>query len=273
MNQEQVIQIQRMLAERGLNVPVTGVLDTATIQAMNRAVASTLETTYPDIIGQNSADTIANAYNTGDWTKVINTYTGKPFSDSVVQGAISESEAALSPYYEAQNRFNTQNTQSSLQSQQNALSDFVSDEAKSFEENKRTLDQNAVNQGILFSGARRQKEQQLQDLYKENQERRLRDIGLSTGDIARKYQYEYGNQNMGNIGSYLNAPDQNVYNAGSAQTPVQRTPSLRQLYNPQTSNYQGATINTQKANVQLRANDILRNRANKLTSTGYLNKL
>jgi len=208
-------------------------------------------------------DAISNAYATGDWSSLTSP-TGTPFSKKQYEGAYSDAEKALRPGFEAKQAYETAGVEDVLAKEIGDYENFTKDEAKAFEQNKQALDQNAAESGILFSGARFQKENDLRNTFEDRQARTLSDLTRNIGGTARDYQYQYGNQNANKLSNFYKAPQGNVYNANVSQNMVKPSMNMGSLYNPNKYKFQGTTVNTQKAQTQQRASGILANRANKL---------
>lgn len=206
---------------------------------------------------------ITNAYLTGDWSAVT-TPTGTPFSKKMQEEAFNQAEKALKPGFEAQQTYETAGVEDTLGAQQDQFGNFIQQEAKDFQESKRGLDQTAADKGILFSGSRFQKENDLRNTYEQRQKEAADQTARSISNTARDFQYKYGNQNANKLSSLYNLPQTNIYNANVAQGGVRPSMNMTQAYNPSQYKFQGTTLNNQKANTQVRAAGLLANRANKL---------
>ncbi len=271
MTPADIMDLQLSLNERGANLKVDGVLGPKTTEAMNRSVATSLATN-PNVsrmLGQNSTESIVNAYMTGDWTGVAD-ITGKPFSSDLQQQAVKQAEKALAPAFRAQVSQETAGVEDSLAGQQANYGQFLKNEADSFQEDKTALDQNAADQGVLFSGSRVQKENNLQKKYEDRQAYQQGVMERSIGGTARDFQYRYGDDAAKNLSSYYNTRG-NQYNPNVARGGVS-SGSLASIYDPRRFNFQGTAVTANKAATQTRAASLLANRANKLTSTGYQNQ-
>ncbi len=258
--------------QMSLGVPVTGVMDAATTNAMTKAVATSLQSNpqYSQAIGPNSPEALATAYNTGNWSGIVS-LSGKPFTDADQAEAVAQAETALAPAYEAEKAFDTANVASNLEGQRDQFDNFVEGEAKDFQETKKNLDQNAADQGVLFSGARTQKERDLKTLYEQRQEQQAGITGRNIANTARSFNYKYGNEGANKLSSMYNLSGGNTYNPSVAIGGATPSTSIRNVYNPSQQSFQGTAVTSNKAAVQTRAANMLANRANKLTSTGYKN--
>jgi len=270
MNPDAIRQLQNSLNARGLKVPVSGILDQATMSAMNQAVSSSVASNprLTQISGINSPDAIVNAYMTNDWTGVSD-ISGKPFSQKDQEQAFAQSERALAPAFKAQTAYDEAVVADTLQSDQNAFGDFLSSEAEGFKDNKIAQDQNAADQGILFSGSRYQKLNDLKQTYEDRQRQQREAVSGDIGTTARNFQYKYGNEGASRLSDYYNLGQGNVYNPQSAQNGVTSTSRLSSVYNPSDYKFQGTAVTANKAAAQQRAGGLLSNKANKLSMTGY----
>lgn len=237
-----------------------------------KSVASALAAN-PDVArysGVNTADTILNAYTTGDWSNIIG-LSGKPFTRQQQQDAVAQAGKALAPAYKAQESFDRSVVTDTLGQEQQGYDQFRDGEALAFKDEKNTQDQNAADQGVLFSGSRFQK---LNDLRSNYQDRDAQARGIAEGNIrstARDYQYKYGDAGARSIRDMYKLPGQTNYNANVANGKVTQNKTLSAAYNPTEFKFQGTAPVSQQAAIQTRAASLLANRANKLTSTGYKN--
>ena len=218
----------------------------------------------------NSIDALNYASMTGDISQIVDAYTGKPFSIEDQQKALAQGTKDLEGYYASLKDYETKTAEDALKQKQLDYQQNLADQQVKFEADKATLDQNAANQGVLFSGGRIQKEKALQSGYERNQAYNQASTGNSISNIARDYQYKYGNENAGNLSQYYNLGG-NTYNANVARGGVGSS-GLSSVYNTGASNYQGTTINTAKAEANKRAAGYLWNKGNKLVAGGISNK-
>lgn len=235
-------------------------------QAVAAAVAAN-----PDIskyAGGNSVDSIINAYSTGDWSNVTS-LSGIPFSRAQQREAVAEAEKALNPAYKAQEAYDTANVTDTLRNEQRDFGSFTDSEAKNFGIDKDNLDQNAAEQGVLFSGSRVQKLNDLRSTYEDREALRRNMAEDAIRSNARQYQYKYGNENAGRLSDYYRLPGESQFNPNVAGGKVTPSTGLTSLYNTNDFKFQGTAPVAQKAAVQTRAASLLANRANKLNSLGY----
>ena len=229
----------------------------------NKAVVS-----HPTFAG-NTPEALANAQSTGDFSGLYNEY-GQPFSSTDQAQAVSDATAALAPGYEATKQYETQNTEDVLKQKNADYQSWLDSQKTNFQTDKTNLDQNAADQGVLFSGGRIQKQQALGDTYAKNNAAKLGSVGTDIIGTARDYQYKYGNDAGNNLSQYYNLGS-NVYNPNVA-TGGATSGGLSSIYNPSTSNFQGTANVANKTAIQTRAAGLLANKGNKLLSTGYKNQ-
>lgn len=218
--------------------------------------------------GQDPAS-ILNAYQTGDWSGVVS-LSGKPFTDEQQKAAVAQSQAALAPAYDAQAANDEASARESLSKEQGGLATSEAADRNSFGGDKRALDQNAADQGVLFSGARTQK---LNDLRTSYVNREAASRAAAAGNIAstaRGYQYQYGNDAAKGLSGLYNLPGQSNFNPYSGAATPSR--GLSAAYSPGAYNFQGTAPVAQKAAVQTRAAGYLANNANKLSLSGIGSK-
>ena len=212
------------------------------------------------------ADALAAAG--GDVTNMTDQY-GQPFSAADQAAALEQATAAGQPYFDAMKSKDQLDTEAALAAKQQEFQTYQDTAATNFETEKATQDQTAANQGVLFSGGRAQKLQNLQNTYEKAQASKLGTLGADIGNPARDFQYKYGNESANNLSKYYLASG-NTYNPNVATGGVGKS-ALSSVYNP-TGNFQGTAVNTAKAEAQKRAAGLLWNKGNKLLSTGYNNK-
>lgn len=271
MNSDQIKQLQQMLVQRGINVPVTGILDQTTLSAMNSAVAKSLAShpNFAQFSGGNSPEALATAGLTGDYSGV-NTLTGQPFTPAEQADAVSKSTAALQPGFDESKSYDTSNVADSIQEKNTSLKDYLYNEGQNFKQDKIASDQDAADKGVLFSGARVQKERDLKKLYEDRDSQNIASTNRNIASTTKDYQYKYGNSAVPALSNLYNStPAGNSYATNVAGGGVTPKAPVASTYNPAQYDFQGTAVNANKANVQTRAAGILQNRANKLTSTGY----
>lgn len=278
MTPQQVKDLQTQLNLQGANLKVDGIfgpLTKAAIANVGKSYTAAVANhpVIAPIVAQNgnSADVILNAYQTGDWNG-LNDVTGKPFSNEDQQAAVEKATAALTPGFDAQQRFDTGNVERNLGDIKRGYDEYLQDSETSFQADKQTLDQNAANNGVLFSGGRVQKEKNLKNQYERDQASKVATTGSNLAKVGSDYQYRYGDTavNKPSISSYFNL-DTNTFNP-SVATGGTTPGGLSTVYNSTGKNFQGTEVNKNKAAVQTRAASLLANKANKLTSYGYKNQ-
>jgi hypothetical protein len=255
--------------QQSLGVPVTGVYDAATSKAMDGAVTKSIaaDPNVQQYGGSNDPADILQAYQTGDWSGVTS-LSGKPFTDAQQQAAVAQATSALAPAYDASTANDTATTTEALQKTGTDLANTENTARTQFKTDKNTLDQNAADNGVLFAGARTQKENALASSYANTDAINRANAASSIGDTARSYQYAYGNGAAQNLSSLYNLPGAPTYNASVAGGQVRPSGSLSAVYNPSTYNFQGTAPVAQTTNVQTRAANLLANNANKLSLSG-----
>jgi hypothetical protein len=218
----------------------------------------------------NTLDSLMNAVTTGNFTNVKSAY-GQPFTLEEQQKAMAQAETDTKAYYDALQQKETQDTEAQLKQSQLDYQNYLATQATNFQKDKTTLDQTAANQGVLFSGGRAQKEQNLQNTYAQDQAYKQASVGGDIGNVARDYQYKYGNDAAGGLSQYYNLGSQG-YNPRVATGGV--TPGgLSSVYSTGASNFAGTRrAEKEKSKVDI-ATGLLKNKGNKLLGTSYLNQI
>ena len=222
---------------------------------------------HPTFAG-NTPEAISYATTTGDFTRLVNAQ-GQPFSTADQQAAVAQATTDLTPYYAAEQKKETADTDAALAAKQAERTKFLADQQAAFETDKATQDQNAANQGVLFSGGRVQKLKQLGDAYSRADEYNKSTIGNSIASTARDFGYKYGDAAANSLGTYYNLGGNN-FNPNVATGGVSSS-GLSSIYNAN-QGFQGTQINAAKAAAQKRAAGLLANKGNKLTASGYSNQ-
>lgn len=222
---------------------------------------------HPTFAG-NSVDAINYATSTGDFSGLMNSQ-GKPFSAADQQAAVAQATTDLSPYYQAEQAKETADAQAALQAQQAQRTKFLGDQAAQFQVDKLAQDQTAANNGVLFSGGRLQKLQQLGSAYQRADDANKSSIGNAIASTGRDFAYKYGDSAANGLSSYFNIGS-NSYNPYVAQGGA-TSGGLSSIYNAN-QGFQGTEINAAKAAAQKRAAGLLANKGNKLVGSGYNNQ-
>lgn len=244
------------------------------LQQFQKAIASALSK-HPDVIrygGTNSPDALVNAYMTNDWSNLTN-LTGKPFTRAQQEQAVSAAERALAPAFKAQEAYDTSVVSDALAAEQGNVNQFRANEKQAFGAQKDTLDQSAADQGVLFSGSRFQK---LNDLRKTYADREAQNVISSQNRIqntARDFQYKYGDTAAKGLSDLYKLPDSSNFNANVAGGKVTPSSTMSSAYNTDRFKFQGTAPVSQKASIQTRAASLLGNKANKLSAYGYKTQL
>ena len=238
--------------------------------AVNTAALQANAITAASIAHGNTAEAIANAFSTGDWSGVVNEM-GQPFTLQEQQDALKKGQEDNQAYYDQLKQKETQDSESKLKQNQLDYQNYLATQKTNFEGDKSTLDQNAADKGVLFSGGRAQKERSLQNTYASDQAYKQASMANSIGNTARDFQYAYGNDAAGGLSQYYNLGG-NQYNANTAQGGV--TPGgLSSIYSTGNSNFAGTRLGERATSANTFAANYLKNKSNKLQLTGYNTKL
>lgn len=225
-------------------------------------------TDHPVFAG-NSPDALSYAASTGDFSGLLNDQ-GKPFSQAEQDNALKQAEGMDAQYWNEQQQKDTADTEASLQASQLASEKYLADQATQFQTDKTNLDQNAADQGVLFSGGRVQKEKSLGDLYNRNQAYNTATTGLDIGNTARNFQSAYGDKAAQGLSKYYNLGG-NTYNPNVATGGV-KTGGLSQIYNPNNISLSGTEQRKRILSNYDTATGILKNKGNKLVASGLNNQ-
>lgn len=219
------------------------------------------------IQGGNDIDSILNAFTTGDWSGVNDIY-GQPFDVKSQQEAYNKAEKDTAAFYEAQKTKETADTEAALAQKQADYQNYLLQSGQNFEADKAQSDQTAANRGVLFSGARVQKEKNLKRGYEQDQAYKQASLGRDISNTARDYQYKYGNDAANSLSQYYKLGG-NTYNPNVATGGV-GSGGLSSIYNPNQYNLgSGSRIKEQQIDINTRAAKALTNKGNKLMATGY----
>lgn len=273
MTKQQIMDLQIQLNQQGAGLKVDGILGPKTTEAMNKAISTSVgaNPALAHLTAQNSPDAILNAYNSGDWSGVVD-ITGKPFSDEDQKLAVEKANAALSPGFEEQQRYDESVFGRKLEDEKRGYDDYLKTSERNFQADKENLDQNAADRGVLFSGGRFQKEQNLKTMYEQDEKEKAASVGSNIGSVANDFRYKYGDSSVAKptLSQYYQLGS-NSYNPNVARGGV--TPGgLSSVYSPGGQKYQGTQINANKAATQVRAASLLANKANKIVPYGYQNQ-
>lgn len=236
-------------------------------QAQLDAQYATAAAAHPALAG-NSQTAISYATSTGDYSGLVNA-SGQPFSAADQTAALDEGTAAVSPYYQAEQTKDTQDTAAALASKQADYQKYLDDQATQFQTDKTNQDQTAANNGVLFSGGRAQKLQQLGATYAKNADYEKNSTASDIGNTARDFGYKYGDSAANGLSQYYNLGSQ-TYDPNVASGGVS-SGSLSSVYNAN-QGFQGTEVNAAKTAAQQRAAALLANKGNKLVASGYQNQ-
>ena len=218
----------------------------------------------------NTAEDLAYAAETGDISGIVNQF-GQPFSIQEQQDALARAEKDLEAYYKAAEEKDIADTESTIAEKKRLFQESLITAGEDFGKEKSNLDQNAVNQGVLFSGGRAQREQDLKTKYEREEASKKAGLSSDIGDTAREFQYKYGNETASKLSDLYNIGG-NVYNPKVATGGVS-SGGISSIYNPGAYNFQGTNLAEKKTAANKRAAGLLANRGNKLLSTGYNTQL
>ena len=250
--------------QTSLGLAPTGVMDAATHTAMTKAVSTSVSSNpgMQQYLRTNSVDNILKGVFSNDLSSITD-ITGRPFTKKQQQAAVSEAERVFNPGFKAQETFDRSVVEDTLRGQQEDFGQFQKAEEEMFGDRKDQLDQNAANQGVLFSGSRLQKQNDLRNTF---QDREAIQRGRTQDNIrttARNNQFARGNQSARGLSDFYDLPGQSQFNAGVAGGQVNRS-GLSSAYNPSEFNFQGTRNVSNTAAVQQRAAGTLKNTARKL---------
>ena len=216
-----------------------------------------------------TVEQITEGLKSGNLSGIVNS-AGQPFSAADQAAALAQGMKDNAAYYAAQQANDTNTAQNSLAQNQANYNDYIKNQGQNFQTDKTAADQSAADNGILFSGARTQKQNNLARAYTEDQATALRNATSNVNTTANNFQYKYGNTAANGLSQYYQLGS-NSYNPASATAGVTSN-SLSSVYNPSAYDYQGAVNNEQLANAQTTAAGLLWNQGNKLVATGNANK-
>ena len=239
-----------------------------------------VDQTYADAIAENPAvnsllqggsslEEIINALQTGNLSGIVD-WQGQPFSVADQQAALAQGMEDDRLYYEALQNKEAADAEAQMAQQQSDYQDYLINAGQMFEADKTKSDQQAANQGVLFSGSRVQKEKNMQGAYQRDQATMQRNTSYNIGNTARDFQYKYGADAASGLNQYYNLGG-NTFNPNVARGGVSSS-GLSSIYNPSNYNYQGTRNTERSANANTRAAGYLWNKGNKLLSTGYSNQ-
>ena len=220
--------------------------------------------------GGSTAEEIINALETGNWSN-ISDINGQPFSAEQQNAAYEQAQNDNEKYYKQLQEKDTADAEASLAKDQADYQDYLINAGQAFEADKSRYDQQSANQGVLFSGSRVQKEKNLERAYEQDQAVKQRNMASNIGNTARDFQYNYGNEAAGGLSQYYNIGG-NSFNANKARNNVGSS-GISSVYNSNQYKFDGRMNTERSANSNTRAANYLKNRGNKLLSSGYTNQL
>jgi len=223
------------------------------------------------IQGGSTLQEIIEALQSGDLSGIVD-WQGQPFDIEDQRAALSQANEDTKLYYNALQAKDTADAEATLAQKKSDYQDYLINSGQAFEADKSKSDQKAADSGVLFSGGRVQKEKNLERAYNQDQAYTQDKIGRQIGNTARDFQYKYGNdegQTQG-LSQYFNLGG-NTFDAKKAQGGVGAS-ALSNIYNPQGQQFQGTQNTARSAANKVRAAGYLRNKGNKLLSTGKNNQ-
>lgn len=268
---EQNKQMLNMLQNDKINTPTT-VSTAPVIKPPTAEEIKAEESTHPAIIAnpQKYADfTSALSASGSDITKMTDQY-GQPFSQADQTEAMNKATALDSAYNTAETTKDTGDTERILQDKTQAYNDYLTKSGSDFQTEKTNQDQEAANKGVLFSGGRAQKLQNLQNTYQNESNSKLAGLTSDISKTASDYQYAYGNDNANKLSKYYTA-GANSYNPNVATGGVSNY-GLSTVYNPGANKFTGTVLGTRNAQTKKTAAGLLWNKGNKLMATGSSNQ-
>lgn len=217
-------------------------------------------------------DSLVNAYNTGDFSGVTNA-SGQPLDTATANKDFADSMAVLDPAYKAEKAKETADFQDTIGYKQDQYKRDLATSAENFQSDKTQLDQTAADNGVLFSGGRFQKENNLATKYANADAAKKAALTTDVSLAGRDYGYKYGTEaaNSPTLSGYFQAGG-NTYNPNVATGGVGSS-GLSSIYNPNSTNFYGKNPEKQSAEAAQRASGLLKNKVNKLVSGNYNNKL
>ena len=259
MTPEAIKQLQT-----SLGLTPTGVMDTATHAAMTNAVTTSVSSNpgMQRYLETNSVENIVNGFFSNNLSSIVD-ITGQPFTKKQQRAAVAEAERVFNPGFKAQAAFDQSVVEDTLRGQQEDFGQFQQAEEQMFGDQKDQLDNSAADQGVLFSGSRLQKQNDLRNTF---QDREAIQRGRTQDNIrttARNNQFARGDKNARGLSDFYDLPGQSQFNAGVAGGQVSQS-GLSSAYNPSEFKFQGTRNVANTAAVQQRAANTLTNTARKL---------
>lgn len=219
------------------------------------------------LAANNGADAFVQAYMNNDFSNMVGP-SGVPFSFQDQQAAEAKGWADVEGAYKAQQDYEQKQSESALQQKQADYQQYLITQGDKFQQEKGTLDQKAAEQGVLFSGMRKQKEANLQKTYEQEQSYKQGTVGRDITQTGQDYAYKYGSPAAKGLSQYYNLGS-NTYNPNVASGGV-GSGGLSSVYSATNPLYQGTITNQYKAAGQQRAANSLANKGYKLTGAWSL---
>ena len=217
----------------------------------------------------NTVDSILNAFETGNYDGITDAR-GMPLNKQMADEALKSSTDDLEGYRKAEQTKDTADTEDALRQKQADYAEYLRGSQENFQKEKTQQDQTAANQGVLFSGGRVQKLNNLKTNYEADQSYRKGSYGRDIAGTARDFEYNYGTPAAKNLSSMYKLGG-NTYNPNVATGGVGQS-GLSKMYQTGQGDYQGTQINKYKAAATTRAAGKLWNQANKIVPLNYNNQ-
>ena len=215
-------------------------------------------------------DALIQGMTTGDWSKVQGVG-GKPFDATIATKAFNDNMAVLDPAYAAEKQKETLDIKDTLAGKQASYAETERKAAEDFQNQKTGLDQTAADQGVLFSGGRIQKQNNLKTQFDAEQAYNKGAMSRDINSTARDYAYKYGTDSANSLSKYYklggNSYNPNVATGGATSN------GLSSIYNNGGANFYGTNPAKQKAETAVRAYGQLKNLTNKSVVGSYKDKL
>lgn len=209
----------------------------------------------------NGTEAFVNAYLNNDFSNIKGP-TGQPFNLADQTAAEAKGWADVEGAFKAQKDYEQKQAEAQLAQKQADYQNYLVTQGQQFQKDKSALDQTAAEQGVLFSGGRRQRENSLANTYSQNLQYKQDTMGRDISQTANDFNYKYGNEAAKGLSKYYNLGGQ-TYNPGVATGGVAST-GLSSVYNATNPLYQGTVTNQYKAAGQQRAAASLANKGYKL---------
>lgn len=265
------LDLQRQLNASGYQLKEDGIWGPNTERAYTDFLTSSVSKNkdIEGLMATNRPEDIISAVINNDWTSIVDEK-GVPFSTEDYERALKQGEKDIEPYYREMEDYETQNVEDILKQRQLDYQNYLATSGSEFQTEKATQDKAAADTGVLFSGSRVQKLQNLKDKFEREQEYKRASAGLDIANTAREFQYKYGNEPAKKLSSYYQLGG-NVYNPNVATGGVSKS-GLSKIYSPGASDFYGTKPREKSVEAQKIASGLLWNKANKIMPSSYKNQ-